>query len=206
MQVILKSYVDNLGDAGDIVTVANGYANNFLIPQNLAMRATKGAITDAEQLRRARIKREAVEISEAEEVAKGITGRVFTITATAGEDGTLYGSVGKRDVADVVTNDTGVQVDSKKVDLDRPIKTVGKHEVSFKLHREVSVVVTIDVVADEIIASGSEDLEDALASDQDQRPAAQDTADAEDTEAAAETASAEAETASADVAEDDTEA
>lgn len=165
MQVILKSFVDSLGDAGDIVTVANGYANNFLIPQNLAMRATTGAVADAEQLRRSRLKREAVEISEAEEVAKGLTGRTFTITATAGEDGTLYGSVGKRDIAEVVTSGTGIQVDPKKVDLDRPIKQVGMHEVSVKLHREVNVVVKIDVVADAIIASGAEDLEEALADD-----------------------------------------
>ncbi|HUG83355.1 MAG TPA: 50S ribosomal protein L9 [Euzebya sp.] len=184
MQVILKSYVDNLGDAGDIVTVANGYANNFLIPQNLAMRATKGAVADAEQLRRARIKREAVEISEAEEVAQGIAGRVLTIPATAGEDGTLYGSVGKRDIAEAVAGGTGVQVDAKKVDLDRPIKSVGRHEVSVKLHREVSVVVIIDVVADEIIASGSEELEDALATDEvPQRHAEETTDDTADSDA-----------------------
>ncbi len=62
-----------------------------------------------------------------------------------------------------MTDATGIQVDSKKVDLDRPIKQVGTHEVSVKLHREVSVIVTIDVVADEVIASGAEDLEEALA-------------------------------------------
>lgn len=163
MQVILKSFVDNLGDAGDIVSVANGYANNFLIPQDLAMRATKGAVADAEALRRSRVKREAVEISAAEEQAKGLTGRTFTITATAGEDGTLYGSVGKRDIAEVVAEGTGLEIDSKRVDLDRPIKQVGTHEVGVKLHREVTVVVKIAVVADEIIASGSEDLEEALA-------------------------------------------
>lgn len=179
MQVILKSYVDTLGDAGDIVDVANGYANNFLIPQNLAMRATKGAVADAQALRRSRLKREAVEISEAEEVAKGLTGRTFVITATAGEDGTLYGSVGKRDVAEVVTDGTGIDVDSKKVDLDRPIKQVGKHEVSVKLHREVSVLITIDVVADQIMESGTEDLEEALTEDAPAtvQPATEDEAD-----------------------------
>ena len=165
MQVILKAYVDNLGDAGDIVTVANGYANNFLIPQNLAMRATKGAVADAEALRRSRIKREAVEIAQAEEVAKGLSGRVLVITATAGEDGTLYGSVGKKDVAEAVVNGTGIQVDSKKVELDRPIKQVGQHQVGVKLHREVVAMVTIDVVADQVIASGAEELEEILAED-----------------------------------------
>lgn len=165
MQVILKAYVDNLGDAGDIVTVANGYANNFLIPQNLAMRATKGAVADAEALRRSRIKREAVEIAQAEEVAKGLSGRVLVITATAGEDGTLYGSVGKKDVAEAVVSGTGIQVDSKKVELDRPIKQVGQHQVGVKLHREVVAMVTIDVVADQVIASGAEELEEILAED-----------------------------------------
>ncbi len=163
MKVILKSYVDNLGDSGDIVDVANGYANNFLIPQNLAMRATKGAVADSEALKRARVKREAVEIAEASEVAKGLAGKVLVVEATAGEDGTLYGSVGKRDVAEVLKNMTGIDVDSKKVDLDRPIKTVGQHEVGVKLHREVTAMVIVEVVADEIIASGAEDLEEALA-------------------------------------------
>jgi large subunit ribosomal protein L9 len=162
MKVILKGYVDNLGDAGDIVDVANGYANNFLIPQDLAMRATKGAVADSEALKRARVKREAVEIADAEVVAKGLTGRVVTIQATAGEDGTLYGSVGKRDVAEAVLRVAGVEVDPKKVDLDRPIKTVGRHEVGVKLHREVTAMVTVDVVADEILQSGAEDLEEAL--------------------------------------------
>ena len=163
MKVILKGYVDNLGDAGDIVDVANGYANNFLIPQNLAMRATTGAVADSEALRKARVKREAVEIAQAEEIGKGLAGAVLVIEATAGEDGTLYGSVGKRDIAEAMLRTTGVDVDSKKVDLDRPLKSVGKHEVGVKLHREVTVTVTVDVVADQIIQSGAEDLEEALA-------------------------------------------
>lgn len=163
MKVILKSYVDNLGDAGDVVDVANGYANNFLIPQNLALRATKGAAADAAALRRSRMKREAVEIAAAEEQAKGLTGKVLTVQATAGEDGTLYGSVGKRDVADAMQQTTGVEVDAKRVDLDRPIKSVGQHDVGIKLHRDVTVIVVVDVVADQIIQSGSEDLEEALA-------------------------------------------
>lgn len=172
MKVILKSFVDHLGDAGDIVDVANGYANNYLIPQNLAMRATKGAVADADALRRARLKREAVEISEAEEVKQGLQGRTLVITATAGEDGTLYGSVGKRDIAEAVVAKTGVQVDHKKIVLDRPLKEVGQHEVGVKLHREVVADVIIDIVADEIIESGAEDLEEALAA-----APAEDTAD-----------------------------
>ena len=160
MKIILKAFVDNLGDAGDTVDVANGYANNYLIPQNLAMRATKGAVADAEALRRSRLKREAVEIADAEEVKKGLEGRTLVITATAGEDGTLYGSVGKRDVAEAVVSTTGVQVDHKKIVLDRALKEVGQHEVGVKLHREVIATVIVDIVADEIIESG--DLESAL--------------------------------------------
>lgn len=165
MKVILKGYVDNLGDAGDIVDVANGYANNFLIPQDLAMRATKGAVADSEALKRSRIKREAVEIAQAEEVGKSLTGRVLVIEATSGEDGTLYGSVGKRDIADALLRTTGVEVDSKKIDLDRPLKSVGQHQVGVKLHREVTIEMTVDVVADEVIQSGAEDLEEALAAE-----------------------------------------
>jgi large subunit ribosomal protein L9 len=168
VKVILKGYVDNLGDAGDIVDVANGYANNWLIPQDLAMRATKGAVKDAEALMRARVKREAVEVAGAQQTAKGLEGRILLIQATAGEDGTLYGSVGKRDVADALQRVAGVEVDAKRVELDRPIKQVGQHEVVVRLHRQVTTTVVVDVVADEVLESGAEDLEEILAEDGEQ--------------------------------------
>ena len=113
---------------------------------------------------KSRMKREAVEIAEAEEQAKG-PDRVASWSSRPppAEDGTLYGSVGKRDVADALQRTTGLEVDSKRIVLDRPLKTVGQHDVGVKLHREVTVMMVVDVVADEIIESGAEDLETALA-------------------------------------------
>ncbi len=102
MKVILKQDVDNLGDAGEIVDVAAGYGNNYLVPRGLAMRATRGAVADAEAIARARRKREARNLAEAEEQRERLeTGRV-TIPANAGEDGTLYGSVGNREIAEAL--------------------------------------------------------------------------------------------------------
>ena len=115
------------------------------IPHGWCTRA-QSAVADAEALRRSRLKREAVEIADAEEVKKGLEGRTLVITATAGEDGTLYGSVGKRDVAEAVVSTTGVQVDHKKIVLDRALKEVGQHEVGVKLHREVIATVIVDIV------------------------------------------------------------
>lgn len=149
MDVILKQDVDNLGDAGDIVTVADGYANNFLVPRGLAMRATRGAVADAEAIRRARIKREAKQAAEAEEVRASLEARPVVITAKAGEDGTLYGSVGNREIAEGITRLTGVTVDRRKLPLERPLKEVGRHEVAVKLHRDVTATVTVDIVAEE---------------------------------------------------------
>lgn len=148
MKIILKQDVDNLGDAGEIVEVANGYAQNYLIPQNLAMRATKGALADAQALSRARLKREAGNIAAAEEQREALQARPLAIVAKAGVDGTLYGSVGKRDIAALITDKTGIPIDHKKMPLERPLKTVGQHAVEVRLHREVTAEVVIDVVGD----------------------------------------------------------
>src|SRR5688572_19178297 len=94
MKIILKQDVPNLGGAGDIVDVADGYGNNYLLPRNLAMRATKGAVADAEFIRSARSKREARTLGDAAAVKARLERKPVQISAKAGEDGTLFGSVG----------------------------------------------------------------------------------------------------------------
>ena len=165
MKIILKQDVDNVGDAGDIVEVANGYAQNYLIPQNLAMRATRGAEADAEALRRSRLKREAGNIAQAEEVKTMLQGRPLVVTAKAGADGTLYGSVGKREIAALITSQTGVKVDHKKLPLERPLKSVGQHPVEVRLHREVSAEVIIDVVGEDMPEDETDETAAAAAQD-----------------------------------------
>ena len=147
MKVILKQDVDRLGDAGDIVTVADGYANNFLVPRNLAMKATQGAVADAEAIRTARVKREAKTLGELQEVKTRLEGTTVRIEAKAGEDGTLYGSVGTGAVADAIRAASGVQVDKRKIALDKPIKHTGDMDLEIKLHRDLTATVTLQVVA-----------------------------------------------------------
>src|SRR3712207_3762758 len=102
MKVILKQDVPNLGGAGDVVDVADGYGNNFLMPRNLAMPASRGALADAEAMRQSRIKREAKTLGEAEELKAKLESKPVTVSAKAGEDGTLYGSIGNSAVAQAV--------------------------------------------------------------------------------------------------------
>lgn len=147
MKVILKQDVDKLGDAGDIVDVADGYGNNYLMPRGLAMRASKGAVADAAALRAARAKREARSLEEAREQQRLLETRPVSVTAKAGEDGTLYGSVGNREVADAVHAQLGVELDRRRVEMERPLKALGEHEVAVRLHAELTATVRVVVVA-----------------------------------------------------------
>jgi large subunit ribosomal protein L9 len=147
MKVILKRDVANLGDAGDIVDVADGYGNNYLMPQGLAMRATKGAVADAEAIRKARVKREAQTLEQAREAKATLESRPVSITAKAGEDGTLYGSVGNAQIAEAVAQQLRFVIDRRKIPLERPLKSTGEHDVEVRLHSELSATIRVEVVA-----------------------------------------------------------
>jgi large subunit ribosomal protein L9 len=145
MKVILKQDVENLGDAGEIVEVADGYGNNFLMPRGLAMRATKGALADAEAIGRSRAKREARNIEEANELKSLLESRTVAIPAKAGEDGTLYGSVGNANIADAVKAQIGHPLDRRRVEVDKPLKELGDHEVTVKLHAQVTATLRVAI-------------------------------------------------------------
>lgn len=146
MKVILKQDVDNLGDAGDIVDVADGFGNNYLLPRNLAMRASRGALKDAEAMRHARVKREAKTLEEATQQKERLEARAVRIPAKAGEDGQLYGSVGNVLVAEAVSEQLGVPVDRRRIPMERPFKELGTHEVAVRIHPEVVATITVEVV------------------------------------------------------------
>jgi large subunit ribosomal protein L9 len=146
MKVILKQDVENLGDAGEIVDVADGYGNNFLVPRGLAMRASKGAIADAKAIAASRAKREARNVGEATELKSLLEGTTITIPAKAGEDGTLYGSVGNAIIADAVKAQTGHPLDRRRIPLDKPLKELGEHRIDVKLHSEVTATLTVQLV------------------------------------------------------------
>lgn len=149
MRVILQKTVERLGDPGDVADVADGYARNFLIPRGLAVRAEKGAVRHAESLKRAHQTRTKAQKGEFEAIAARIIQTPVVVTARAGEEGKLFGSVTAADIAEALSAETGVAVDRRDIHLDEPIRSVGTHEVTVHLHPEVDPVITIDVRAQE---------------------------------------------------------
>ena len=149
MKVILQKPVEKLGDPGDVVEVAAGYARNYLVPHGLAVRAEKGALKHAENLKRAHVSRQSKEKVEFEALASTLIASKVTIAARAGEEGKLFGSVTAADVAGAIAAQTGIQVDRKDVRLDEPIRSLGTHDVRVHLFPEVEPVLTIEVFAEE---------------------------------------------------------
>jgi large subunit ribosomal protein L9 len=146
-KVILRADVDGVGKRGDICEVSNGYARNFLLPRGLAIKASDGAVNQAAAMRRARDLRDAADRSAAEEVARTLVARTITISAKAGAEGKLYGSVTSADVVTAVADQAGVELDRRQLQLADPIKALGSHQVPVKLHSDVQFPITVDVVS-----------------------------------------------------------
>jgi len=144
MQVILLERIGRLGQMGDVVTVKDGFARNFLLPQGKALRATK-ANRERFEKERAQLETRNLELkSDASAVAAKLQGRSFIVLRQAGDSGQLYGSVATRDIAAVVT-EGGFSIERRQVLLDRPIKALGLHDVRIGLHAEVEPHVIINV-------------------------------------------------------------
>jgi large subunit ribosomal protein L9 len=146
IEVILKEHIDNLGRRGEIVKVADGYARNFLLPRKLALRVTEENKRQIERERAKAEAREAVEIKDAQALAARLQAADVSIARRVGEHDTLYGSVTTADIADALTA-LGITVDRRKIQLPDPLKALGEHAVPIKLHRELTVPVTVKVVA-----------------------------------------------------------
>jgi large subunit ribosomal protein L9 len=144
MKVIMQKTVDRLGDPGDVAEVADGYARNYLIPRGLAVKAEKGAVRHAESLKRAHESRTKAQKGEFEALAARMIQAPVVVTARAGEEGKLFGSVTAADIAAALA-EAGVPVDRRDVHLDEPIRSIGTHEVRVHLHPEVDPVITVDV-------------------------------------------------------------
>ena len=147
MKLILKADIAGVGHRGDIVDVADGYGRNYLVPKGMAMKATKGAEAQAGAMRRARDVKDAVNREAAEEVAKALVATTVTISAKAGPEGKLFGSVSATDIVDAVREQTGNELDRRQLQLDEHIKDLGTHQVFAKLHADVAFPLTIEVVA-----------------------------------------------------------
>tara|TARA_R100000365_G_scaffold616_2_gene2082 strand:+ start:559 stop:1170 length:612 start_codon:yes stop_codon:yes gene_type:complete len=144
MKVILLERVGRMGTIGDEVTVKDGFARNFLLPQGKALRASEANRAKFEAERQTIEARNAERRSEAEKNAASLDGKTIVMVRQAGETGQLYGSVSARDIADALLAD-GEKVERNQVDLEGPIKTVGLHEVALNLHAEVAVKITVNV-------------------------------------------------------------
>ena len=144
MQVILLERIGRLGQMGDVVTVKDGFARNYLLPQGKALRATEA---NRKRFERERAQLEARDLelkSEAQAVAAKLDGQSFIVIRQAGDTGQLYGSVSTRDIAEAVT-EGGFTVERRQVMLDRPIKTLGLHQLRVQLHAEVEPHITVNV-------------------------------------------------------------
>jgi large subunit ribosomal protein L9 len=145
MEVILREHVDNLGERGQIVKVADGYARNYLLPRKLALPATEGNKKHVERERKIVEVREAQEKSQAEAIAGRLASIEITIARRVGETAQLYGSVTSADIAEYLRG-KGFDVDRRKLILPEPIKSLGAYDVPLKLHREVTVPLKVHVV------------------------------------------------------------
>jgi large subunit ribosomal protein L9 len=148
MEVILREDIDNLGSRGEVVKVAAGYARNFLLPKRLAVTATDANRKIVEQERQAHLRKEAKQKGEAEDLGKLLAGTTITIAQKAGENDQLFGSVTAQDIANALAA-KNFTIDRRKVQLEEPIKQLGEHKVTLRLHKDVTAEIGVNVVREE---------------------------------------------------------
>jgi large subunit ribosomal protein L9 len=146
MKVILRADNKGLGKRGDIIDVSDGHARNYLLPKGLALVASVGAMSQAGAMRRARDLRDAADRDSAQTIAKALVAQVIKITAKAGAEGRLFGSVTAADVAAAVQAQAHIELDRRKLHLPDSIKVLGEYSVTAKLHHDVEFPFTIEVV------------------------------------------------------------
>jgi large subunit ribosomal protein L9 len=145
VKIVLRADVDNVGKKGDIIEVADGFARNFLLPKGHAIKATDGVVEQAGAMRRSRDLKDAKDREAGETIARKLVPMVIRVTARAGGEGKLFGSITSQDVVAAVAEQAGVELDRRKVHLDDPIRTVGTHEIPVKLHSDVQFRITLEV-------------------------------------------------------------
>lgn len=144
-RLILTEDIAGLGYKGEVVEVAPGYARNYLIPRNKAIKATPRAIAHVQALKQAKLAEFLRLKSDAEQIATRLVGKMVVIAARASEAGNLYGSVGAKDVVEAVRRDTGFNLEEQHVVLETPIRQVGTFPVTIRPHEEVQFPITVDV-------------------------------------------------------------
>ena len=160
MKVILLTEVQGKGGEGDIVEVADGYANNYLFPQKIAVAATKGNLKQLEQRKHNIATREAARIEEAQALKAALDDLSVKVEARVGEEGVLFGSITAAMIADALKEAEDIEIDRKRIDLKNPIKTAGKHEVVVSIYRDIKSNLTV-VVGNEETFTASESAAEA---------------------------------------------
>lgn len=145
MKVILNNDVKDLGKAGSLVEVSEGYARNFLFPRKLAAEATPAAMKQWEEKKKAEARREAKLLAEAQELAKVLEGTTVEVTGKSGEGGRLYGTITNKEIAQELAKQTPHKIDKRKIELKEPIKSLGHHQVQVKLHPQVTATMRVHV-------------------------------------------------------------
>ena len=149
MKLILTQEVDGLGAAGDVVEVKDGYGRNFLIPRGFGIRWTRGGEKQIESIKKARSARQVADLGKAQEIKRTLEGSAVTVPVRAGEGGRLFGAVTVSDIAAAINKAAGASsdvVDKRKILVGNPIKSLGEHQVTVKVHDEVEARVSLNVV------------------------------------------------------------
>jgi large subunit ribosomal protein L9 len=147
MKLILTHEVTGLGAPGDVVEVKDGYGRNYLLPRGFAIQWSKGAEKQIETIRKARRAREVRDLGHAEEIKKELERLSVRLASRAGNSGRLFGAVTVADIATAVSKAGGPSLDKRKIEIPSPIKTVGSHKVSVRLHPEVAATIGLTIVA-----------------------------------------------------------
>jgi large subunit ribosomal protein L9 len=147
VKLILTQEVSTLGGPGDVVEVKDGYGRNYLVPRGLAMRWTKGAEKQIDSIKKARSVRDVRDLGHADQIKQQLEQLTVTVPAQAGGTGRLFGAVTVSDIVAAVTASGGPDIDKRRIEVKNPIKTVGSHQVTVKVHEDVSATLTLEVVA-----------------------------------------------------------
>jgi len=147
MKLILTNDVTGLGGPGDVVEVAGGYGRNYLVPRGLAMRWTRGADKQIELIKRSRAARDVRSLDDAKETAKRLAALTVQLRVRAGAQGRLFGSVSSSDIAEALRAAGGPELDRRRIEIATPIRTIGSHQVTVRLHPEVEATLDVEVSA-----------------------------------------------------------
>jgi len=151
LKVILTRDYEKLGSAGDVINVKDGFAKNFLIPNNIALLATQGNINQMEIVKKSLIKKEAKSIEEAKKIAEIIDGITITIKVNSSPEGKLYGSITTKDIAEKILELKKIEVDRKKIDLEEHIKEVGTYDIIVRLYKEIKAAIKLEIISDDLV-------------------------------------------------------